>query len=79
MKLFSLLFGAIMANPMMNFLLMDKMLDDDSDSTDVMTMMLLSPGLLGQNQQQADQMNPLLPFLLMDSDDSDDNTKVSYR
>ena len=76
MKLFSLLFGAIFANPMMNMLMLDKFMGDDSDSGDLMTMMLLSPGLLGGNQAQMEQMNPMLPLLLMDSD-SDDNSHVS--
>ena len=45
------LFGAAtaMANPMMNYLLIDEMLDDSSDSSDsLMKLMLLSPGLLGK-------------------------------
>ena len=77
MKLFSLLFGAIFANPMMNMLMMDKLMGEDGDSNDFMKMMLLSPGLLGGNQAQMDQMNPMLPLLLMDSD-SDDNSHVSF-
>ena len=73
MKLFAFLCGIVMANPMMNFLLMDK-LSEDGDS--LMKLLLFSPGLLGQNQPQSDQMSSLLPFLLMDSD-GDDNSKVS--
>ena len=61
---------------MMNMLMLDKFMGDDSDSGDLMTMMLLSPGLLGGNQAQVEQMNPMLPLLLMDSD-SDDNSHVS--
>ena len=73
MKLFALLFGMIAANPMMNFLLMDQLSEDGDDS--LMKMLLFSPGLLGGHQEQSDQMNSLLPFLLMDSD-GDDNSKV---
>ena len=74
MKLFGFLFGMIMANPMMNYLLMDK-LSEDGDSDSLMKMLLFSPGLLGQNQVQGDQMSSLLPFLLMDQEDTD-NTKM---
>ena len=63
-----------MANPMMNYLLMDK-LSEDGDSDSLMKMLLFSPGLLGQNQVQGDQMSSLLPFLLMDQEDTD-NTKM---
>ena len=66
MKLFGFLFGMIMANPMMNFLLMDK-LSEDGDSDSLMKMLLFSPGLLGQNEEQGNQMNSLLPFLMMES------------
>ena len=77
MKLFSLLFGMIFANPMMNFLLMDQLSNsDDSDSGDsLLMMMMMSPGLLGGNQAQAEQMNPLLPLMLMD-ESGDDNTMM---
>ena len=75
MKIFAFLFGAIMANPMMNFLLMDK-LSEDGDDNSLMKMLLFSPGLLGGNQAQSDQMNSLLPFLLMDDDNDSDNSKV---
>ena len=78
MKLFSLLFGAIFANPMMNMLLMDKLIGEDGDSDSLVKMMLLSPGLLGGNQAQMEQMNPMLPLLLMNSD-SDDNSHVSFQ
>lgn len=66
MKLFGFLFGMIMANPMMNFLLMDK-LSEDGDSDSLMKMLLFSPGLLGQNEEQGSQMSSLLPFLMMES------------
>jgi len=74
MKLFGFLLGFVMANPMMNFLLMDK-LSEDGESDSLMKMLLFSPGLLGQNQAQGDQMSSLLPFLMMDSD-SDSNSQM---
>ena len=66
MKLFGFFFGIIMANPMMNFMLMDK-LSEDGDSDSLMKMLLFSPGLFGQNEDQGNQMNSLLPFLMMES------------
>ena len=66
MKLFGFLIGLVMSNPMMNFLLMDK-LSEDGDSDSLMKMLLFSPGLLGQNEEQGNQMNSLLPFLMMES------------
>ena len=64
MKLFGFLIGLVVANPMMNFLLMDQ-LSEDGESDSLMKMLLFSPGLLGQNQAQGDQMTSLLPFLMM--------------
>ena len=62
---------------MMNFLLMDQLSEGDGDNDSLMKMLLFSPGLLGGNAAQSDQMSSLLPFLLMDSDDEDsDNSKV---
>ena len=62
-----------MGNPM-NFLLLDKLVESENES--LLKMMLFSPGLLGQNQAQSDQMTSLLPFIMMDSAD-DDNSKVT--
>ena len=75
MKLFGFLLGLVAANPMMNFLLMDKLSGEDGESDSLMKMLLFSPGLLGQNEVQGNQMNSLLPFLMMDSD-SDDNSEM---
>ena len=61
MKVFGFLIGLVVANPMMNFLLMDQ-LSEDGESDSLMKMLLFSPGLLGQNQAQGDQMTSLLPF-----------------
>ena len=70
MKLFSVLFEMLAANPMMNMLLMKDLLsnDDSSDgnSNDLMMVMVMSPGLLGGNIDQANQMESLLPLMLMD-------------
>ena len=72
MKLFGFLIGLVVANPMMNFLLMDK-LSEDGENDSLMKMLLFSPGLLGQNQAQGDQMTSLLPFLMMSDSDSDNS------
>ena len=74
MKLFAFIFSAIMANPMMTYLMMDKLSDGEDDS--MMKMLLFSPGLMGQNPGQTEQFSSMLPFLLMDGDL--DNSKVSY-
>jgi len=79
MKLFSILFGIIFANPMMNLLLIDQASDgDDSSNDNLLMMMVMSPGLLGDNQVQADQMNPLLPLMLMD-ESGNNNTMMLMR
>ena len=58
MKLFSILFGMIFANPMMHLLLHKALDDENSDSNDnLLMMMVMSPGLLGGNQDQAHQMD----------------------
>ena len=72
MKVFGFLLGLVVANPMMNFLLLDK-LSEDGESDSLMKMLLFSPGLLGQNEVQGDQMSSLLPFLMMDSDSGDNS------
>lgn len=78
MKIFSFLFAAVFANPM-NLLLMNEVLNDDdsSDNNDMLMLMLMSPGLLGGNPMQAEQMNPLLPLILLDDNDND-NGKFSF-
>ena len=35
-------------NPMMNMLLMEKMMGDDSDSSSILPMLMMSPGLFGK-------------------------------
>ena len=72
MKLFAFIFGAIMANPMMTYLMMDKLSEGEDDS--LMKILLFSPGLMGQNTAQTEQFSSILPFLLMDGDL--DNSKV---
>ena len=76
MKIFSFLFAAVFANPM-NLLIMNEVLNDDdnSDSNDMLMLMLMSPGLLGGNPMQAEQMNPLLPLILLDDKDNKDSGK----
>ena len=78
MKLFNLFCGLASANPMMNFFLMNEVLDGDStDSSssddNLLMMMIMSPGLLGGNEAQADQMSSLLPLMLMDESSDDNN------
>ena len=76
MKIFSFLFAAVFANPM-NLLIMNEVLNDDdnSDNNDMLMLMLMSPGLLGGNPMQAEQMNPLLPLILLDDKDNKDSGK----
>ena len=63
-------------NPVMNMLLMESLMgDSEGDTSDMLMMMMMSPGLLGQNPAQAGQMSSMLPLLLMDSE-SDDNTNM---
>ena len=80
MKLFSFLFGMLAANPMMNMLLMKDLLSDDDssdgNSNDLMMMMVMSPGMLGGNMDQANQMESLLPLMVMDQS-SDDNSLIT--
>lgn len=79
MKILSFFIGLVFANPM-NLLVLNEVLNGDDDSSDndnLLMLMLMSPGLLGGNQVQADQMSPLLPLLLLDDSDSDsDNTMM---
>ena len=49
---------------------------DDSDSTNMLMMMMMSPGLMGQNPEQANQMSSMLPLMLMNSDDSDNSNML---
>ena len=75
MKLFAFLMSIVVANPMMNFLLMEK-LNEGGDDDSLMKVLLFSPGLLGQNQAQGDQMGSLLPFLLLNDEQDLDNSKM---
>jgi len=77
MKLFQFFFAFVAANPMLNFLIADQVLDGEGDENDsLLKLMLLSPGLLGGNPVQAEQMNPILPLLLLDDGVDNDNTKA---
>jgi len=76
MKIFGILLGFTMANPMMNFLLMDQLSGEDGDSDSLMKMLLFSPGLLGQNEQQGEQMNMLLPMLMMNRGEETENSNM---
>ena len=60
---------------MMNYLMMSKMSDDTSM---MKKMMLMSPGLFGQDPTQAGQMNQLLPLILMGDDDDSDAEHDDY-
>ena len=71
LPLFTLVAGS---NPLANYLLLEKFGDDTSD---LMKMMLLSPGLLGQNPQQSDQISQILPFMLH-GDDLDNSKKMMF-
>ena len=80
MKLFQFFFAFVAANPMLNFLIADQVLDGEGDENDsLLKLMLLSPGLLGGNPVQAEQMNPILPLLLLDDGVNNDNTKVKCK
>ena len=57
---------------MMNYLMMSKM----SDKSDMKKLMLLSPGLFGQDPTQSAQMSQLMPLLLLDDDSDDSSSKV---
>ena len=62
----------ILANPLLNYLLMKKM-DSNGDSSEndsLIKMLLFSPGLLGQNEHQGSQMNSLLPFLFYQEEEN---------
>ena len=75
MKLFAFFCGLIAANPMTH-LLLHKALDEDGESNDnLLMMMVMSPGLLGGNNDQANQMESLLPLMLLD-ESGDDNTMM---
>ena len=71
LPLFTLAAGS---NPLANYLLIEKLGDDTSD---LMKMMLLSPGLLGQNPEQSDQISQILPFMLH-GDDLDNSKKMMF-
>ena len=67
--------GVFVASPI-NFLLLNKALDkNESSNDDYLRMMLLSPGLLGKSQTQACQIDPILPYMLMNSDNAE-NSKI---
>ena len=72
MRLFATTLATMAAgNQMMNYLIADRLGDGSSD---IMKVMLMSPGLMGQNQMQADQMSQILPYMLM-KDSSSSNAK----
>ena len=75
MKLFFTLFLGAFANPIMEVLMQEKMFEV-LNITDKATklMFMMNPNIFGGNQHQADQMNPLLPMLLMSGDT--DNSKL---
>ena len=75
MKTVLLFLGLVVASPI-HFLFLEEAFDsDDSSADDFMKMMLLSPGLLGKSETQARQMNPMLPYMLMDKG-NDENSKM---
>ena len=75
MKTVLLFLGLVVASPI-HFLFLEEAFDsDDSSADDFMKMMLLSPGLLGKSETQARQMNPMLPYMLMDKG-NDENAKI---
>ena len=76
MKFLIFCYGFVAATPLMNMLVMKNMLDGDNDLSlddNVLMTMMMSPGLLGGNQNQADQMSTLLPLMLMDQSSDDNN------
>ena len=75
MKTLVFFVGFMAANPI-NFFLLNEVFDEnESSSDDYLKMMLLSPGLFGKSQTQACQMDPLLPYLLMNNG-GDENSKI---
>ena len=46
------------------------------ETSDMKKMLILSPGLFGQDHTQMSQVQNLLPLLLLDDDENDDKTKV---
>ena len=75
MKLFAFFVGVLVANPISFLLLNEVFEENESSSDDYLKMMLLSPGLFGKSQTQACQMDPLLPYLLMNNG-GDENSKI---
>ena len=75
MKTVLLFLGLAVASPIHLLFLEEAFDSDDSSADDFMKMMLLSPGLLGKSETQARQMNPMLPYMLMDKG-NDENSKM---
>ena len=81
MKLFSMLCGALSANPLMNYMIADEI---GLDSTEKMVF-LMQDNFFGGNTYQQEPMNALLPLLLLKDDKDaadpaadakDDNSKL---
>ena len=82
MKLFSMLCGALSANPLMNYMIADEI---GLDSTEKMVF-LMQDNFFGGNAYQQEPMNALLPLLLLKDDNDaaadatadtkDDNSKL---
>ena len=61
----------VASNPVTNYLLVDKFGDNPSE---LLKMMVLSPGLMGRNQLQSNQMSQILPFMMFDENISTSKT-----
>merc|ERR1711935_1118022 len=57
-------------------LLMESLMGDAGESDDLLMIMMMSPGLMGKNPDQANQMSSVLPLLLMDSDSNSTSTDL---
>ena len=71
MLFFGFLVNFVASNPVTNYLLIDKFGEDPSE---LLKMMILSPGLMGRNQLQSDQMSQILPFMMFEENISTSKT-----
>ena len=72
MKLFSMLCGALSANPLMNYMVADEL---GLDTTEKMVF-LMQDNFFGGNTYQQEPMNALLPLLLLKDDDTTTQTQT---
>jgi len=76
MKLLLPLFLGAFGNSIMHHIMTEKLIEKlEITDTGTKLMLMMTPNLFGGSEHQMDQMNPLLPMLLMGSGDSD-NSKL---